>query len=198
MSEQTEVALRGDRYLFGVKLRLMGGEVWTVPPMPARGAEHAWFRDKVSRANQQRMDFAELVGERVGANTVYREAIASPLPEVDDLDGEELDAAFTLYREKLAVWESEESQAEREELKGKHELALAELEKRNNELDLEYIAVVTEIGLRALKRNYPELSDDTYDRLVTVGHLDAIIEIVSGQRQIEDLFPRTDSDPVTA
>jgi hypothetical protein len=47
MSEKrSEEQLRGDRSLFGVRMMLMDGVYWTVPPMPLHGPEYPWFKAK--------------------------------------------------------------------------------------------------------------------------------------------------------
>lgn len=179
MSERrSEKDLRGGRSLFGVRMRLMDGACWTIPPMPANGPQHPWFKAKGKA-------FEELMGNCGDSVAAYNKALVAAVKKSEA----EREAAV-------------DALAEGEELEETFEPDLTEAEMRKQEAAA-YDEPITEMSLdlafAALKLNYPEMERERdFDGLLTVQHLTHVWLIVNGQRETQDLFPDEGSDPPIA
>ncbi len=93
MSEKrSEEQLRGDRSLFGVRMMLMDGVYWTVPPMPLHGPEYPWFKAKCKA-------FEKLVEECQKALGLYEAAVVAAAKDAGEEGVPDLEAAEAIREE---------------------------------------------------------------------------------------------------
>jgi len=164
----------------GVDVRLQDGGIWTVPARPLFGP----VADQIVAGLDE---LAQVSADQVMLQVDFAR-LGKRAEEIDQL-AEEVDP------EQLAQLKAErEQQLEELRVEGKALTDRAkELERRGQRVAFDVIGA-------ALRCNYPDVTEEQLCGLISAAHLRPLLEIVRGERQLDDLFPpgRSRADPQTA